>query len=104
MPMRAVVTAFVAMLLLQPAARADDRDRIAGVWKLAAVVYEDANTKERWPVLGAHPRGSQIVTSKGRWLALVTAEGRPVPKSDEDRAAALRTMISYTGRYRLEDG
>jgi hypothetical protein len=34
----------------------------------------------------------------------VTADGRPVPKTDEERAQALRTMIAYTGRYRLEDG
>jgi lipocalin-like protein len=83
---------------------AGDAERIVGTWKLVAVVYEDAQTKERSPVLGAHPRGYQIATAAGRWLALVTAEGRPVPKTDEERAAALRTMISYSGRYRLEDG
>jgi hypothetical protein len=55
-------------------------------------------------VLGEHPRGYQIATREGRWLALVTADGRPIPKSDEDRANALRTMIAYGGRYRVEDG
>jgi hypothetical protein len=69
-----------------------------------SVVYEDVQTKERTPVLGAHPKGWQIATPEGRWLALVTADGRKVPQTDADRAAALRTMISYTGRYRLEDG
>jgi hypothetical protein len=68
------------------------------------VVYEDAQTKELTPVLGEHPRGYQIATPEGRWLALVTADGRPVPKTDEDRAKALRTMIAYSGRYRVEDG
>lgn len=79
-------------------------DRIVGTWKLVSVVYEDAQTGERTPVLGAHPKGCQIATPEGRWLALVTAEGRRVPETDQDRAAALRTMISYTGRYRVEDG
>ena len=37
-------------------------------------------------------------------LALVTAENRPIPKTDQDRARALQTMIAYTGRYRVEDG
>src|SRR5262249_13402368 len=46
----------------------------------------------------------QIATADGRWLALVTAEGRKVPQTDAERATALRTMISYTGRYRLEQG
>jgi hypothetical protein len=53
-------------------------------------------------VLGEHPRGYQIATPEGRWLALVTADGRPVPKTDEDRAKALRSMIAYSGRYRVE--
>src|SRR5215475_953814 len=98
-----------ALLLLLPAlfagtAHADDKTAIVGTWKLVSVVYEDVATKERTPVLGEHPRGIQIATPEGRWLALVTADGRPIPKTDEDRAQALRTMIAYTGRYRVEDG
>jgi hypothetical protein len=85
-------------------AQAADKDRIVGTWKLVSVVYEDAQTKELTPVLGEHPRGYQIATPEGRWLALVTADGRPVPKTDEDRAKALRSMIAYSGRYRVEDG
>jgi hypothetical protein len=46
----------------------------------------------------------QIATPDGRWLALVTAENRPVPKTEAERARALPTMISYSGRYRVEDG
>jgi hypothetical protein len=94
---------FCALLLLSLPAQAADKDRIVGTWKLVAVTYEDAQTKERTPVLGEHPRGYQIATPEGRWLALVTADGRPVPKTDEDRAKALRSMIAYSGRYRVED-
>jgi Lipocalin-like domain len=86
-----------------PAARTD-QDRIVGTWKLVSVVYEDAQSKERTPVLGEHPKGRQIATADGRWLALVTADGRKVPQTDAERAQALRTMIAYTGRYRVEDG
>jgi len=81
-----------------------DAEKIVGSWKLVSVVYEDAITKERTPVLGEHPRGYQIATPDGLWLALVTAENRPVPKTIEERARALQTMISYSGRYRVEDG
>jgi Lipocalin-like domain len=100
------VRVFVAFLLLflVASARADDKSTIVGTWKLVSVVYEDVQTKERTPVLGEHPRGVQIATPEGRWLALVTADGRPIPKSDAERAQALRTMIAYTGRYRVEDG
>ena len=61
-------------------------------------------SKERTPIYGEHPTGVQIATAGGRWLALMTAEGRPIPKTDEDRAQALTTMIAYTGRYRVENG
>jgi hypothetical protein len=97
--MRAI--AFVAVLLCLPA-HAADKDKIVGTWKLVSVMYEDAQTKEKTPVLGEHPRGYQIATPEGRWIALVTADGRPVPKTDEDRAKALRSMIAYSGRYRVE--
>jgi hypothetical protein len=91
-----------ALLLLSAPLHAADKDRIVGTWKLVAVEYEDAQTKERSPVLGEHPRGYQIATPEGRWIALVTANGRPVPKTDDERAKALRSMIGYSGRYRVE--
>jgi hypothetical protein len=95
------------MAMASSAAHADDaqlRQQIIGTWKIVSVVYEDQATKEQTPIYGEHPRGIQIATPEGRWLALMTAENRPVPKTDEDRAAALKSMIAYTGRYRIEDG
>jgi Lipocalin-like domain len=95
------------LALIAAPAHADDqelRQKIVGTWKLVSVVYADQETKARSPVLGEHPKGRQIATADGRWLALVTADGRPVPKTDEERAQALRTMIAYTGRYRVEAG
>ena len=103
--MRAIIAAIlIAMASSVFADDAELRQKIVGTWKLVSVVYEDQVTKERTPVLGEHPRGRQIATADGRWLALVTAENRPVPTNDAERARALQTMISYTGRYRLEDG
>jgi len=100
--MRAIITGI--LMVLATTALADDKEKIVGTWKLVSVVYEDQLTKERTPVLGEHPRGRQIATADGRWLALVTAENRPVPKTDEERARALQSMIAYTGRYRIEEG
>jgi hypothetical protein len=80
------------------------RRRIVGTWSLMSVAYEDQATGERTSVYGEHPKGVQIATSGGRWLALMTAEGRGVPNSDAERANALKTMIAYTGRYRVEGG
>jgi hypothetical protein len=103
--MRALLLCLLTLIAVP--ARADDnelRQKIVGTWKLVSVVYEDQETKALTPVLGEHPRGRQIATADGRWLALVTAEGRPVPKTDEERAQALRSMIAYTGRFRVEGG
>jgi hypothetical protein len=83
---------------------AELRRQIVGTWALVSVVYEDTATKERTPVYGEHPRGVQIATPEGRWLALMTAEGRSIPRTDADRAQALNSMIAYSGRYRVENG
>ncbi len=83
---------------------AELRRQIVGTWKLVSVNYEDQATKERTPIYGEHPKGIQIATAEGRWLALMTAEGRSVPQTNADRAAALKSMIAYTGRYRVENG
>src|ERR1700704_1990924 len=103
--MRAIL-AILLLLAARPAVADDASDvtNIVGVWRLVSVVYEDAETKERTPVLGEHPKGRQIATAQGHWLALVTADGRKVPQTDEEGAQGLRTMISYAGRYRVEDG
>ena len=100
--MRTALLGILLLALLAAPAAADEKKQIVGTWKLVSVNYEDQETKTLTPVLGEHPRGSQIATADGRWLALVTAENRPVPKTDEERAQALRTMISYSGRYRVE--
>ncbi len=83
---------------------AELRRRIVGSWTLVSVVYEDQASKQRTPIYGTHPKGVQIATVDGRWLALMTAENRAVPKTDADRAQALTSMIAYTGRYRVEGG
>ena len=100
--MRAILYCFLLLASLAAPARADEKEQIIGTWKLVSVMYEDQETKALTPVLGNNPRGSQIATRDGRWLALVTADNRSVPKTDEERAQALRTMISYSGRYRVE--
>jgi hypothetical protein len=98
--MRLLVLGFY--LLLVTPGLAEVKEQIVGTWKLVSVMYEDQQSKELTPVLGKNPKGSQVATADGRWLALVTAEGRKIPQTDEERAQALRSMIAYSGRYRVE--
>lgn len=53
------------------------------------------------PVWGEHPNGYLVVTSS-RWIIVQTAEGRTVANTDAERSAAFRSMLAYSGRYRVE--
>jgi hypothetical protein len=75
---------------------------LIGAWKLVSCLMEDVETKERKPLWGDRPNGCIIVTKEGQWTAIQTAEGRKAPKTDEDRAAAFRSMLAYSGKYRTE--
>jgi hypothetical protein len=81
---------------------ANEAQQIVGTWKLVSVMYEDQETKALAPIMGDNPRGFQIATKDGRWLALATPGGRKTPETDAERAQAFRTMIAYSGRYRVE--
>ena len=81
---------------------ADEQTLIVGTWKLISVMYEDQETKVLTPLFGDNPRGYQIATADGRWLALATPSDREIPMRDEDRARAFQKMIAYSGRYRIE--
>jgi hypothetical protein len=85
-----------------PGSRRMSPHRVVGCWKLVAQVYEDAETGERVPIFGERPRGRQIATADGRWIALATAETRKIPANEPEHVAAMRSMIAYTGRYRVE--
>ncbi len=78
--MRLILTGLLMSLASSAFANdAELRQKVVGTWSLVSVVYEDQAAKELSPVLGQKPRGRQVATADGRWLALVTAENRPVP-------------------------
>ena len=52
--------------------------------------------------MGKNPTGYVIFTPEGRFMCVLTGEGRTAAKTDEDRAALLKSMVAYTGMYRLE--
>jgi len=81
---------------------ADEKSLIVGIWKLVSVMYEDQETKALTPLFGDNPRGYQIATADGRWLARATPSDRVAPTNDEQRAKAYQKMIAYSGRYRIE--
>jgi hypothetical protein len=81
---------------------ADDRSALTGTWKVVTFEIEFQDTGERSPVFGKAPKGYIIFTPEGRTMSYLEAESRKPPKTDEERAAAFRTMIAYTGKHRIE--
>jgi len=73
-----------------------------GSWRLVSCVMEDVETKEQKAVWGERPNGFLTLTAAGHWIVVQTSEGRKAPQTDEDRSAAFRSMLAYSGKYRTE--
>jgi Lipocalin-like domain len=93
---------FVLCVLLGLPAMADDREKLLGDWRLVSFYTEDVETKQRNDVYGEHPIGHAALTAAGRLFAVITANGRKPPNGLEEQAAAFRSMIAYTGKFRVE--
>lgn len=87
--------------ILATAAGADQPHPLVGNWKLVSwqIIAEDGKPQD---VFGANPSGYLVLTSEGRSIVLTTASGRKPGTDDAARAALQRSMLSYSGRYRVE--
>jgi len=73
---------------------------LVGNWKLVSwQVVTDTGASD---LFGAKPKGYLILTPEGRAMALTTAEARVPGETDSDRAALHKSMLAYTGKYRVE--
>ena len=97
------VVSLVILLLFSSSAFADDAEKLLGNWKLVSFFTEDVQTKQRNNVYGEHPDGF-VGFTPARFFGLATAEGRKAPQTPEEQAAAYRSMIAYSGKWRLEGG
>lgn len=77
-------------------------DSLNGIWKLQSWVMEDVETKETKAVFGEKPNGYLVLTREGRMMGLLTAQGRKAPQTEAERDAAYRSMLAYSGRYRVD--
>ena len=78
------------------------QDELCGSWRLVSFHTELQDSRERTRPWGDEPRGHLVFTPDRRMMVLVTAKTRE-PGTTDDKAAALsRTMMAYTGRYRIE--
>ena len=80
----------------------EEGNALAGNWRLVssqAIVDGDAHD-----LFGSNPKGYLILTPQGRLCAITTAAHRNPGEGDSERAALHRSMMAYTGKYRVEGG
>ena len=91
----------ILILAIPNAVFAADGASLVGTWKLVSwqIIAENEPPQN---IFGAHPKGYLILTPEGRTIVLTTAENREPGMADAQRAALHRSMLSYTGKYRVE--
>ena len=74
---------------------------LTGNWKLISfqTIYDNDPTPK--DMYGASPKGFLNMSSDGRMIAIITGEGRKAGNSDAERAALHKSLIAYTGKYRI---
>ncbi len=91
----------IFVILTQPLF-AQDRPQVQGVWKLVSYDVEVQATGDKFPPMGKNPTGYVIFTPEGRVWFVLTGDGRKPPKTVQDRADLLDSLVAYTGTYRIE--
>jgi hypothetical protein len=89
------------ILALPTPATSEQRHPLVGNWKLVSwqVISEDGAPQN---VFGTSPRGYLVLTPEGRSIVVTTASNRKSGTDDAARAALQRSMLAYSGRYRVE--
>src|SRR3984957_4901247 len=79
----------------------EQRSALVGNWRLvSSQAIVDGHAHD---LFGPNPNGYLILTPQGRLCAITTAEHRKPGEGDNERAALHRSMLAYTGKYRVED-
>lgn len=85
-----------------PAPGASLAERIVGTWELVSYKVEDQETGRLIDAMGDTPRGRVIFTRDG-WVAFnLEGSDRKPASTDAERAALMRSLVAYIGRYRIE--
>jgi hypothetical protein len=80
-----------------------EADRLIAFWKLVSwqVIVENGSPQNEF---GVHPKGFLILTREGRSIVVTTAEHCLGGMGDSGRSALQKSMLAYSGKYRVEGG
>jgi Lipocalin-like domain len=87
---------------LKAAAPETQHVALVGTWNLCSCFMEDIETNEKTAVWGEQPNGRLTLTTTGDWIVVQTAQDRKAPQTDADRNNAFRSMLAYSGKYRID--
>jgi hypothetical protein len=93
------ILALLLLLVSSPVLAQDSP--LVGNWKLIAFqgILDNGPPND---IYGARPKGVLILTREGRMVAIITAETRNAGTGDSERAELHKSMIAYSGKYRIE--
>ncbi|HEU4478379.1 MAG TPA: lipocalin-like domain-containing protein [Pyrinomonadaceae bacterium] len=75
--------------------------QLIGTWKLTSWVTQVIGEDSREPY-GPNPKGRLVITPEGHWIVIITAANRQSPKTTDEKAALLDSMLAYSGKYRID--
>jgi len=78
---------------------ANQLSSLNGAWRLISFDLERQDTGHRRPALAEGHKGRLVILAGSLIIVVITPNGREVPKSVEERAAAYDSMTAYTGRF-----
>jgi hypothetical protein len=92
---------FAILLAISKPLCAAQPDALIGTWRLVSwqVIVENEPPQNAF---GAHPKGFLVLTREGRSIVITTAENRQGGISDSERAVLHKSMLAYSGKYRIE--
>jgi Lipocalin-like domain len=93
---------FLGLVFPTLPSHAADPKALIGVWQLISYQTEFQDGSPKRAMFGEHPTGYIIFTREGRLMAVIEAEGRKTPSTDSDRATLLKSLVAYSGKYRIE--
>jgi len=94
--------ALIAILLaISSPVFAAESDGLIGNWRLVSwqVIVENEAAQN---VFGSNPKGYLVLTREGRSIVVTTADNRRGGMGDAERAALHKSMVAYSGKYRIE--
>jgi hypothetical protein len=77
-------------------------DSLYGIWKLLSLRFVTTDTGESRDMYGADPHGYIFITPNGRMMTVVTSNGRESVDSEAGEAELFKTMMAYSGPFRIE--